>query len=193
MIVLYFMGMTDNSFEQIKHVNEYNSEYWSARELMPLLGYKEWRKFEGVITKSKEACSNSGNSAKDHFVGADKMIIIATETAKQAERKIDDYHLSRYACYLVAQNGDSRKEEIALAQTYFAIQTRKQEITEQLLEDEKRLFLREEMKIRNKKLAQAADAAGVVKFGVFQDHGYMGLYGGYGQKDIHARKKFKKS
>jgi DNA-damage-inducible protein D len=185
--------MTDNAFEQVKRINEYYSEYWSARELMPLLGYKEWRKFDGVIRKSKEACKRSGNLIRDHFVGAAKMIEIATATVKQTERKINDYHLSRYACYLVAQNGDPRKKEIALAQTYFAVQTRKQEMAEQFLEDEKRVFLREEMRIRNRKLAKAADEAGVVRYGLFQDYGYMGLYGGFGQKEIHARKKLKKS
>lgn len=178
--------MTNNRFEQIKHVNRYKSEYWSARELMPLLGYKEWRKFEGVIEKAKETCKNSGNPVKDHFGGADKMIKIATGTVKETKREVNDYHLSRYACYLVAQNGDPRKEEIALAQTYFAIQTRKQEVAEQLLEDQKRVLLREEMKTRNKKLAKTADKAGVA-------NGYMGLYGGLRQKEIHSKKKLKKS
>ncbi|MFA4891210.1 MAG: DNA damage-inducible protein D [Candidatus Gracilibacteria bacterium] len=112
-----------NLFEQIKHVNKYGSEYWSARNLMLPLGYIEWRKFEGAIQRAKEACKNSGQKIENHFAHADKMVLIGSE----AKREIKDYHLSRYACYLIAQNGDPRKEEIAFAQTYFAIQTRRQE------------------------------------------------------------------
>lgn len=185
--------MNNNIFEKIKHVNEYGQEYWSARELMPSLGYIEWRKFEGVIEKAKDACKNSSQSIQDHFGGAAKMISIGSGTVKEASRKVSDYNLSRYACYLIAQNGDSRKEEIALAQTYFAIQTRKQEINEQLLEDKKRVLLRDELTSRNKNLFKAAKSAGVTKFGVFQDYGYMGLYGGLRQKDIHTKKNLKAS
>ena len=116
----------NQSFEDIKHYDEEGIEYWCARELKGVLDYKEWRKFENVIKKAKEACENSGISAFDHFVGADKMVQIGSG----AERMQKDYKLTRYACYLIAQNGDSRKEVIALAQTYFAIQTRKQEISE---------------------------------------------------------------
>jgi DNA-damage-inducible protein D len=183
--------MPNNIFEQIRRVNEYGSEYWSARELMSALGYMEWRKFEGVIDKAKESCENSMLPPSDHFGGAAKMIEIASGTAKVASREIDDFHLSRYACYLIAQNGDPRKEEIALAQTYFAIQTHKQEIHEQLMEDHKRVILRGEMTEHNKKLIKAAKQAGVTNYANFQDAGYMGLYGNLRQKDIHARKKLK--
>ncbi len=183
----------NNIFEQIKKINEHGQEFWSARDLMIPLGYSEWRKFEGVIERAKKACKNSGQEIDDHFGGAAKMIKIATGTAKEASREINDHSLSRYACYLIAQNGDPRKEEIALAQTYFAIQTRKQEVQETLLEDQKRVMLREEMKTHNKKLAEAADNAGVKKYGIFQNYGYMGLYGGLDSKAIHAKKGLKKS
>ena len=183
----------NNIFEQIKKINEYKQEFWSARDLMIPLGYSEWRKFEGVIERAKKACKNSGQEIDDHFGGAAKMIKIATGTSKETNREINDYKLSRYACYLIAQNGDPRKKEIALAQTYFAIQTRKQEAQESLLEDQKRVILRGEMKTHNKKLAKAADNAGVRKYGVFTNYGYMGLYGGLDQKGIHAKKGLKKS
>ena len=179
----------NNVFEQIKKINEYKQEFWSARDLMVPLGYSEWRKFEGVIERAKKACKNSGQEVDDHFAHAAKMVLIGSE----AKREVSDYSLSRYACYLIAQNGDPRKEEIALAQTYFAIQTRKQETQEALLEDQKRVVLREEMKTHNKKLAEAADNAGVKKYGIFQNYGYMGLYGGLDQKGIHAKKGLKKS
>lgn len=181
--------MVNNIFEQIKRINEYSSEYWSARDLMIPLGYIEWRKFEGAIERAKEACKNSGQPISDHFVGADKMVLVGSE----AKRKVFDYSLSRYACYLIAQNGDSRKEEIALAQTYFAIQTRKQEVHEQLMEDSKRVLLRGEMKEQNKNLARVAKEAGVMNYANFQDYGYMGLYAGMRQKDIKAKKKLKKT
>jgi len=133
------------NFEDIKKIDENGVEYWEARELMVVLGYEEWRKFEGVIGKAKSSCKESGQLEEDHFVGTDKMIKIAVGTSKEASRLILDYKLSRYACYLIAQNGDSRKPEIALAQTYFAIQTRKQEVFQQLAENEKRLFVRGEI------------------------------------------------
>ncbi len=180
-------------FNTIKKINEYGQEFWTARELMSLLGYKEWRKFQGAIKKAEQACVQSLQPLEDHFVGADKMIKIATGTVKEATRKISDYHLSRYACYLIAQNGDPRKPEIANAQTYFAVQTRKQEISENLLEDQKRVTLREDIKNHNTDLAKAADDAGVQKYGVFQNFGYMGLYGGLKAKDIHTKKGLKKS
>lgn len=118
----------ERMFENIKHIDSNGCEYWEARELQLILDYKEWRKFEGVIDKAKKACENSDLVVSDHFVGADKIVDIGSG----AKRKQDDYKLSRYACYLIAQNGDSRKESIALAQTYFAIQTRKQEINEKI-------------------------------------------------------------
>ncbi len=177
--------MTNNIFENIKKINEHGQEFWSAREIMDPLGYIEWRKFEWVIEKAKESCKNSNQEIWDHFGNIAKMVSIGS----WAERKTNDYHLSRYACYLIAQNGDSRKEEIAKAQTYFAIQTRKQEINELLIEDTKRVFLREEMKEHNKNLAKAAKEAGVMNYAKFQDFWYMGLYGWMRQKDIHANKK----
>ena len=174
-------------FDQIRRVNEHEQEFWSARDFMSAIGYVEWRKFEGAIQRAKDACENSGQKVDDHFGGFAKMVVIGSG----AEREVVDYHLSRYACYLIAQNGDPRKKEIALAQTYFAIQTRKQELHEQLFEDSKRVFLRDEMKERNKNLARVAKEAGVVHHAQFQDYGYMGLYGGLRQKDIHRKKKLK--
>jgi len=183
--------MNTTIFEDIRLQNEYGAEYWSGRELMSALGYEEWRKFEGAIARAKESCKNSGQKASDHFVGAANMIRIGSGTQKEALREIDDYHLSRYACYLIAQNADPRKEAVALAQTYFALQTRKQEIHEQRLEDSKRVTLRDEMKTNNKKLFQTARNAGVSNYGNFQDFGYMGLYGGLRQRDLHTHKKLK--
>lgn len=160
-------------FENIKKINEQGIEYWEARELMPLLGYIEWRKFEGVIDRAKDACKISNQKIADHFVGAAKMVKLGSGSI----RKIENYNLSRYACYLIAQNGDPRKMEIATAQTYFAVQTRKQEIFEQLGEANKRLFIRSEVKKHNKKLFDTAKQAGVSNFGKFNNFGYLGLYG----------------
>lgn len=165
------------NFENIKKINEQGFEYWEARELMVLLGYKNWRDFENSINKAKLACKNSNQETEYHFVGALKMIKIAKGTAKEAPRKIKDYYLSRYACYLVAQNGDSRKQEIATAQTYFAVQTRKQEMSQQLTENQKRLYIRQEVKKHNVKLFETAKQAGVNNFGKFNNYGYLGLYG----------------
>ncbi len=185
--------MTDNIFEKIKKINEYKKEYWSARDLYKLLGYTEYGKFMPAIKRAKEACKNSGQPVADHFAEVSEMIKIATGTEREAFRSVDNYKLSRYACYLIAQNGDPRKEEIALAQTYFVIQTRKQEVQERQIEDGKRVYLRGEMKEHNKNLAKAAKEAGVINYANFQDYGYMGLYGGLRQKDIHARKRLKKT
>ncbi len=144
------------TFEDIKHIDEYGNEFWYARELQIVLNYKEWRKFENVISKAKNACINSNIEVTDHFVHADKMVDIGSG----AKRKQNDYKLTRYACYLIAQNGDSRKSVIALAQTYFAVQTRKQEITaneySKLTEDEKRFYQRNLTKKGNYSLNQAA-------------------------------------
>ncbi|MDD5772106.1 MAG: DNA damage-inducible protein D [bacterium] len=181
--------MTNNIFEQIKKINEYGKEFWSARDLYKLLGYTEYGKFLPAIERAKESCKNSGQKIDDHFAGVSDMVLIGSG----AERAVDDYRLSRYACYLIAQNGDPRKEEIALAQTYFAIQTRRQEVRELQIEDSKRVFLRDEMKEHNKNLVQAAKQAGVVNYANFQDFGYMGLYGGMRQRDIHAKKKLHKN
>ena len=179
--------MSNNIFEQIKKVNEYGQEYWSARDLSKILGYTEYGKFLPAIERAKESCKNSGQNIDDHFAGVSDMVKIGSG----AERTVSDYSLSRYACYLIAQNGDPRKEEIALAQTYFAIQTRKQEVQQQLIEDNKRVYLRDEMKTHNKQLAQAVKEAGVINYANFQDYGYIGLYGGLRQRDIHAKKKLK--
>ena len=165
------------NFEDIKKVDENGVEYWEARELMPILGYLRWENSEQVVKKAIEACKNSEQSAKNHFRDVTKMIKIAKGSAKQAQRKIKDYKLSRYACYLIAQNGDPRKKEIAAAQTYFAVQTRRQEIYQQLEEDTKRLFIREEVKEQNKRLFSTAKHAGVKDFGKFNNMGYLGLYG----------------
>jgi DNA-damage-inducible protein D len=165
------------NFESIKKINEQGFEYWEARELMGLLGYDQWRNFETVIEKAKEACKNSKQEVKYHFVDAGKMIKIAKNTTREASRKIKDYNLSRYACYLMAQNGDPRKQEIATAQTYFAVQTRKQEMSQQLTENQKRLYVRQEVKKHNVKLFETAKQAGVNNFGKFNNYGYLGLYG----------------
>lgn len=184
-------------FESIKKVDERGYEYWEARELMPLLGYVEWRKFQLAIQRAQATCLATGQGIKDHFVGADKMIKIAKNTPKEALRKIVDYHLSRFACYLIAQNGDPRKPEIAFAQTYFAVQTRKQEIFEMLDDDGKRIYTRQQVVSHNKQLFDTAKKAGVDNFGKFNNAGYLGLYGltaeeikkkkGIGQDDILDR------
>ena len=168
--------ISENIFESIKHIDEAGNEYWYARELQNILGYTEWRKFDNVISKAKDSCKNSNYLVEDHFGGADKMINLA----KGAKRKINDYKLSRYACYLIAQNGDSRKKVVALAQTYFAIQTRKQELTEKeyskLSEEEKRFYQRNLTKKGNYSLNQTAKNAGVKNFDKFHNAGYLGLY-----------------
>lgn len=175
-------------FENIKHIDEYGNEYWSARELQTVLDYKEWRKFKGVITKAQEACLNSEISIIDHFVNADKMVGIGSKTS----RSIEDYKLSRYACYLIVQNSDPRKEVVALGQTYFAVQTRRQELTEKeysmLTEDEKRFYQRSLTKKGNYSLNQAAKKAGVKNFDKFHNAGYKGLYNGETANDIAKRK-----
>ena len=177
----------NKDFEGIKKINKQGVEYWEARELMSLFGYKNWRDFENSIKKAKVACESSEQEIADHFVYALKMIKIAKNTLKEAIRRIEDYHLSRYACYLIAQNSDPRKTEIAMAQTYFAVQTRKQEIFQQMDQDQKRLFIRKEVKDHNKKLFKTAQKAGVSNFGKFNNYGYLGLYGLI-SKDIKRKK-----
>lgn len=168
----------DKNFEEIKKIDENGVEYWEARELMPLLEYNKWSNFENVvIEKAKRACKNSSQEINYHFADIGKMIKIASGTAKETNRIIKDYKLSRYACYLIAQNGDSSKRAVATAQTYFALQTRRQEIFQQLPENEQRLFLRGEVKTHNKSLNTTASNAGVKNFGKFNNAGYLGLYG----------------
>jgi len=185
-------------FEQIKRWDENKNEYWTARDLSKVLEYSEYRHFKPVIDKSKEACKNSGYPVADHFEDMLEMVSIGSG----AERQIDDVKLSRYASYLIVQNADPGKEIVALGQTYFAVQTRLQEIQQMQAyqqlktEEEKRMFLRKEMSEHNKHLAEAAKGAGVidpVDYAIFQNHGYMGLYGGLDAKGIHRRKNLKKS
>ena len=161
-----------SGFEALKRTNDYNAEYWSARDLQPLLGYSQWRRFEQAIERAMASCEASGNKAQHHFAGAGKPIT----GGKGAVQLVDDYQLSRFACYLIAQNGDPRKPEIAHAQQYFAVQTRRQELNDQAVADVERL--------------EAAQDAGVQSkmFGVFHDAGYKGLYGGLGRDAIKQRK-----
>ncbi|MBP7134467.1 DNA damage-inducible protein D [Patescibacteria group bacterium] len=160
-------------FESIKKIDENKVEYWEARELMPLLGYLRWDKFYEAIKRAMITCVSTSQSARDHFRGAAKMVDIGSKT----RRNLVDYRLSRFACYLIAQNGDPRKPEIAFAQTYFAVQTRKQELFESLDEDGKRLFTRQQVSIHNKQLFDTAKTVGVGNFGRFNNAGYLGLYG----------------
>ena len=185
-------------FEQIKKTDERGNEYWTARDLSKVLEYSEYRHFLPVIDKAKEACKNSKHKITDHFEDILEMVIIGSG----AKRNIEDVKLSRYACYLIVQNADPSKEVVALGQTYFAVQTRLREVQqmeeyEQLsTEEEKRLFLRHEMTQHNTQLAAAAKKAGVtgsLDYAIFQNHGYMGLYGGLDAKGIHTRKGLKKS
>jgi len=168
----------DSPFEKIKRINDGGNEYWSSRDF-------------SRIKKAKKACFNSGHRIEDHFVDITEMI----EIGKGGQRPVLSVYMSRYACYLIVQNADPGKEIVALGQTYFAVQTRKQEISEQEVEDNRRLLLRREMKVHNVRLAGAAKKAGVVKasdYAIFQNHGYMGLYGGLTAQDIHGRKRLKK-
>jgi DNA-damage-inducible protein D len=184
-------------FEEIRHFDSNGAEYWLARELQTALEYAKWENFLNVIVKAKIACQTAGNTMENHFPDIRKKVFLGYGV----EREIDDIALSRYACYLIVQNGDPAKAVIAQGQTYFAIQTRRQELADEqaygpLGEDEKRLLLRQEMAHHNKELASAAKDAGVITgldYAIFQDEGYRGLYGGLGQKDIHIRKGLKKS
>jgi len=174
------------SFENLKQVNDHGAEYWSARDLQPLLGYSQWRRFEDAINRAITSCEQSGNNPEHHFAGAGKPIT----GGKGAVQVVQDYQLSRFACYLIAQNGDPRKPEIAQAQKYFAIQTRRQELSEQLASDMERLELRKQTSEEFKALSGAARQAGVQNrmFGIFHDAGYKGLYGGLGNEQIKTRK-----
>ncbi len=185
---------TESLFESIRHVNEYGEEFWYARELQIALEYAEWRNFKKVINKAITACKSSENLVSDHFVDTNKMVNIGSG----AERELDDIQLSRYACYLIVQNGNPQKKVIALGQSYFAVKTRQQELIEnfdELDEDKKRLAIRYEMIEHNKMLVAAAKDAGVETtkdYAIFQNYGYKGLYGGLGAREIHERKKLKK-
>ncbi len=180
-----------SSLERIKRTNETNKDYWESRDLAKVLEYTQYRNFEAVIEKAKLACFNSGQRIQDHFVDVSKMV----EIGSGATREINVALLSRYACYLVIQNADPKKEIVAHGQTYFAIQIRRQELADQDIEEERRILLREEMRSHNATLANAARGAGVIElkdYALFQDHGYMGLYGGLKQDDIQRKKDLKK-
>jgi DNA-damage-inducible protein D len=174
------------SFEDLKHRNDHSAEYWSARELQSLLGYSQWRRFADAITRAMVSCEQSGNAVENHFAGAGKMVGLGSGSA----REVEDYHLSRFACYLIAQNGDPRKPAIAQAQKYFAVQTRRQELSDQHAADVERLELRKQTGEEFKALSGAARQSGVADrmFGVFHDAGYKGLYGGRGMEAIKTRK-----
>ena len=176
-----------NGFEDIKHIDENGIEYWTARELYPLFGYARWESFDEVIIRASRSALQSGQIIDDHFRQLTKMV----DLGSGSKRAVKDWKLDRYACYLIAQNGDSKISQIALAQTYFAIQTRKQEIFEKMSDDEKRLFVRGEVTNENKKLFKSAKQAGVSHFGLFNDAGYRGLYGG-SLSSVEAKKGIKK-
>lgn len=189
------MKYSDQTFEDIKHINEDGQEFWYARELQHVLEYAQWRYMKETVERARLACENSGLNPDDHFAEVRKMVPIGSG----AERAVEDYMLSRFACYLVVMNGDPRKEVIAVGQAYFAVKTRQQELIEkyeEMSEDQKRLAIRNEMKRHNIALADAAHDAGVIEpkdYAIFQNKGYQGLYGGLGVKEIHARKGLKKS
>ena len=179
-------------FERIKRTNDAEIEYWSSRDFAEVLGYGDYRNFESVVEKAKLSCFNSGQRLEDHFVDVNEMV----EIGSGASRSIKITLMSRYACYLAIQNADPRKAIVAHGQTYFAIQTRRQELEDERIEEERRMLLREEMRLHNVQLADAARVAGVVEpidYAIFQNHGYMGLYGGLRTDDIHRRKGLKKS
>ena len=182
---------TPSPFEQIRRTNDAGNEYWSSRDFARVLGYVNYRHFLAVIEKARTACFNSGQRVDDHFVGIDDMI----EVGKGAMRPAKTVLMSRYACYLVIQNADPAKEIVALGQTYFAVQTRRQELSDREIEDSRRLLLRNELKKHNVQLADAAKQCGVIEpidYAIFQNHGYMGLYGGLNAQDIHRHKDLKK-
>ena len=174
------------TFEELRQTNEHVAEYWSARDLQSKLGYSQWRRFEDAVKRAMTSCETSGNNPEHHFAGAGKPIT----GGKGAVQLVEDYHLSRFACYLIAQNGDPRKPEIAQAQKYFAVQARRQELSDQAAADMERLDLRKQTSEEFKALSGAAQDAGVQSkmFGVFHDAGYKGLYGGLGGAAIKARK-----
>ena len=189
--------MATSPFEKARQTDAAGNEYWSARDLQHLLDYSTWQKFMAVITKAQTACVQSGYAVADHFNRTVKMVVIGSG----AQRQQTDFHLSRYACYLIVQNGDPNKNVIAAGQTYFAVQARRQELQDtetfrQLSEDKQRLLLRGQIRTHNSDLAAAAKEASVekpVEYATFQNHGYKGLYGGLDNQGIHKRKGLKKS
>jgi len=184
-------GGHESPFERIRRVNASGAEFWSSREFAQVLSYSDYRNFEQVIQKARLACFNSGQKPEDHFVDVTELI----EIGRGGQRAVRTAFLSRYACYLIVQNADPAKDIVALGQTYFAIQTRRQEMAEPSGEDERRLLLRSEMKLHNVKLAGVARSAGVVTsldYAIFQNHGYQGLYGGLSAQDIRDRKRLGK-
>lgn len=180
-------------FEDIKHINEFGEEYWEARELMNVLGYSKWSNFKKVIDKAKVSCKLSNGNIQEHFADVGKVLIVGND----AKMEVEDYHLTRYACYLIVQNGDSRKEVIALGQSYFAVQTRKMELTEEefssLDENQKRLYTRMNVRNKNLYLFETAKNAGVKNYGKFNNYGYQGLYNGETARDIARRKGIKET
>ncbi|WP_211461082.1 DNA damage-inducible protein D [Collimonas silvisoli] len=191
------LSTSNQTFESIRREDNDGNEFWFARDLAPLLDYRDYRNFLRVIDKAKQACALSNHPVSDHFGDVTEMVQIGS----RAQRAIEDIKLTRYACYLIVQNGNPAKPVIANGQTYFALQSRRQELQDetsfaQLKEDERRLMLRNELARHNKDLAAAAKQAGVktpIDYAVFQDHGYKGLYGGLGAKEIHRNKDLKKS
>jgi len=178
-------------FEQIRRTNPAGNEFWSSRDFARVLGYADYRNFQSVIESARTACFNSGQRLEDHFVEVTEMVGIGSG----AQRPLKTVMMSRYACYLVIQNADPAKEIVAQGQTYFAIQTRRQELSDEEMEEQRRLTIRTELRTHNSQLADAAKGAGVIEpkdYAIFQNHGYMGLYGGLGAQDIHRRKGLKK-
>ena len=177
-------------FEQIRRTNPAGNEFWSSRDFARVLSYVNYRHFLVVIEKARTACFNSGQRLEDHFVDITEMV----EIGKGGQRPVQTVMMSRYACYLVIQNADPAKEIVAAGQTYFAIQTRRQELSDEEIEEQRRLAIRSELRMHNSQLADAAKGAGVVEprdYAIFQNHGYLGLYGGLGAQDLHARKRLK--
>ena len=175
------------SFEDSKHIDEDGVEFWTARELFPLLGYSTWQAFEEVISRAIKSAANAGQIIENHFSRLTKMV----DVGSNAKRTVKDWKLDRYACYLIAQNGDPKISQIALAQTYFAVQTRRQELFDTVSGTEKRLFIRGEVRSENKKLFRTAKQAGVSHFGLFNDAGYIGLYG-LSLSEIESKKEIKR-
>ncbi len=185
------MSQEITPFESIRRTNPAGNEFWSSRDFAKVLGYADYRNFQSVIEAARTACFNSGQRVDDHFVEVTEMV----EIGSGAERRLRTVMMSRYACYLAIQNADPSKEIVAQGQTYFAIQTRRQELSDEQAEAQRRLAIRAELRTHNSQLADAAKDAGVIApmdYAIFQNHGYMGLYGGLDAQDLHRRKGLKK-